>query len=695
MLGRVAIALAVLASLGSASPGSASPGLAPTAPAVAAPLDEPADAHADAVPGPTGVAFLDQTDWLEEGEVFDLWVEVGDDVAPEDALVVDLHAPVTSRSQFQATLRGDLLRNRLAEYVVPIGELTTGPGRTRRLRLTPEPSDAPGARLLRALPRAGVYPMVVGLRPDDADVEPPAPFVTYLVATPSTGTTPLRVAVLQPVASNVALQVDGTVELPPDELDRLAALAEVLARSADTPMTLKLRPETIEALRLMADGLDVSDESGPGGEQARDVLAELEAAAESRQVVSAPFVDVTVDALEATGLGDELAVQRRRGDDALRDALGITPAPGTWVAEEGLGPAALARLEDLGVERLVVPDEALDVVQLRLTLTRPFSVTAGGRISSLEVTAAEPALAAHHLLDDPVLGAQQLLADLAVLQGDEPGPLRPRGVVVAPPPGVRTDPAFLAELLDGVADSPILEPVTLDSYFEAVPAEGEPGEALVRTLAPSGGRLSISAGDVADARGRLDAFAGLVEGGAAPESLSDQILVAEADGLTPGERRRRLAGVPEEIQRRVGSVSVVDSTTFRLPDSEGTIPLTLVRDGSAPLSVRVVLESDKLEFEDADGGGAGRVSYDVELASENTPLVVPVQVRSPGTFPLLVTVTSPDGRLELVRAQLTIRSTAFSGVGVALSAGAGLFLLLWWARHWRTVRRARDLVPVG
>jgi hypothetical protein len=58
-------------------------------------------------------------------------------------------------------------------------------------------------------------------------------------------------------------------------------------------------------------------------------------------------------------------------------------------------------------------------------------------------------------------------------------------------------------------------------------------------------------------------------------------------------------------------------------------------------------------------------------------------------------VTSPDGRLELVRSEVTIRSTAFSGVGVALSVGAGLFLLLWWGRHWRTVRRARRLVPVA
>jgi hypothetical protein len=32
---------------------------------------------------------------------------------------------------------------------------------------------------------------------------------------------------------------------------------------------------------------------------------------------------------------------------------------------------------------------------------------------------------------------------------------------------------------------------------------------------------------------------------------------------------------------------------------------------------------------------------------------------------------------------------------LVLSIGAGLFLALWWARHWQTSRRSRHLVPTG
>jgi hypothetical protein len=56
-------------------------------------------------------------------------------------------------------------------------------------------------------------------------------------------------------------------------------------------------------------------------------------------------------------------------------------------------------------------------------------------------------------------------------------------------------------------------------------------------------------------------------------------------------------------------------------------------------------------------------------------------------------VTSPDGSIVLDRSTFDVRSTAISGVGIFLSIGAGLFLAIWWARHWRDTRRSRRLVP--
>ena len=640
---------------------------------------------------PGGITLVDQTDWVDAGQPFDLRFRVGRDVDDAASVVLDLHAPVTSRSQFTTTLEGRFLGARRAEVVVPLAELAPGADGTRRVRLTSGPASAPGERTIQGLTRSGVYPLVVALRPADTEVDPPPPFTTYLVRTPAPGTTPLRVAVVQPVEAPLATRPDGTAPVDEATVARLAALAEVLAAAPAVPLTLSPRPETLEALAAQAGS------GGPDSRAAAAVLADLAAAAVGRQIVSEPWVDVDVDALEAAGLADDIPAQRRRGDEAVEATLGTTTDARTWVADGALGPAALERLATIGVDQVVFPDAVLSPVELRLSLTRPFTVGTGAPASELAAAAPEPALSARYTSAEPALAAQHVLADLAVLHGDEPGPLQPRGVVLAPPPGVGPDPRFLGALLDGLATSPILQPVTLGDWFREVDPQSEAGEPLVRTVAPDPvpptGGLGAIDGEIDVARERITGFGSMVQGRAAlVRDLTDLTLLAEAAGLELPERRAYLASVGAGIDAVLGSVGVVDAADFRLADTEGTIPLTLVRDGDEPLRVRVTLESERLAF--GPDEQLGSFAYDVELVSENTPLVVPVEVRSPGTFPLLVTITSPDGRLQVTRTQVTIHSTAFSGVGVALSAGAGFFLVLWWVRHWRTVRRARSLVPV-
>lgn len=656
----------------------------------AAPGRGPVGTAAAAEAPSNGVALVDQTDWLRDGEVFVLDVALGPGVGPDDSLVVDLHDPVTSRSQFTATLDGSALGSRRQELVVPVGELGDRPDGSRRLRLTPAPTETPGERPLPSPSTVGVHPLVVGVRPADAAVAAPPSFTTYLVRSPEVATTRLRVAVIQPIESPLAQRPDGDVDLDPVELDRLAGVAALLAATTDTPLSLVVRPETTEALAALSLGEDER------AERAQAVLDDVGAAGAGRQVVSTPLVEIDLDALEAAGLGEEVATQRRRGDQVLGDLVGLSTEARTWVEDDGVTRPALRRLAGLGVDRIVVPDAALGPTGLPLTLARPFALGVGGETSELTATVADPGLAAHHRTSEPVLGAQHLLADLAVLHGDRPGPRSPRGIVVAPPDDVATDPVLLAALLDGLAGSPILAPVTLDDYFDQVEPEGGLDHPLVRDLGPGGPSLGITPAAVADARAKLAGYATAVGAGQrALRDLADPVLLAQADGLTLGERRRYLAAVGDEVDARLGSVRVVDSATFRLPDREGTIPLTIVRDEGEPLDVRVTLASDKLAFSDDPRPDRGVTTYELTLEASNTPLVVPVRARSTGTFPMLVTIATPDGRIELGRSQVTIRSTAVPGLGVALSAGAGLFLALWWGRHWRTVRRDRRLVPAG
>jgi len=88
------------------------------------------------------------------------------------------------------------------------------------------------------------------------------------------------------------------------------------------------------------------------------------------------------------------------------------------------------------------------------------------------------------------------------------------------------------------------------------------------------------------------------------------------------------------------------------------------------------------------------------LAPRNTTERFAVEARTSGAFPLTITVTSPDRDLLVTSSQLTVRSTAVSGVGVFLAGGAGAFLFGWWGTHLRRrgVKPTRTLAtpePVG
>jgi len=145
------------------------------------------------------------------------------------------------------------------------------------------------------------------------------------------------------------------------------------------------------------------------------------------------------------------------------------------------------------VKSLVVPDAALSPLDERAfnrTLTQPFDMKG---LDGVRVASADSGLSAHVAeTGDPVLDANHLLADLAVLFFDDPPDTR--ATVVAFNDDQRIDPQFLDTLLSGLTPSnPILQPMTLSTMFTSVPRAGSKGETngkgtpLTRSLTPTDG----------------------------------------------------------------------------------------------------------------------------------------------------------------------------------------------------------------
>jgi hypothetical protein len=234
--------------------------------------------------------------------------------------------------------------------------------------------------------------------------------------------------------------------------------------------------------------------------------------------------------------------------------------------------------------------------------------------------------------------------------------------------------------------------MTLDDLFDATQAATTSRNAtLVRPYtadAPRG--LGSLLDNVRTARARISSFATIVGGSEAGKlripPLDRQVLIAESADLDGATRQAYLDGVGASIDGQLNGIVTPADQRVTLTDRSGDIPLTIENQLDYPVDVEVVLTSAKLDFPD------GNVRLVTLPPATPTQVDVSVKAKASGAFPLDIAVQSPDGTLSLGTARYTVRSTAVSGVGLFLSIGAGVFLLLWWARHFRSIRRDRRLV---
>lgn len=639
-----------------------SPGLAAPAAAAAQPDLRPV------------VTLVEQTPWTEPDGEFRVRVRVEDLAVPladQVELALTVHGRVTFRSTFAATVAGEQLGSAVTVVTRPWADLDPDGNGVAEVRV----DIGPGGTDLGAA--GGVHPVTVDLRQPGSG-EFLTRMVTHLVVVPGEGddSPPLLAALTLPFRAPPSLAPDGTTEMAAGTEAALGVLADALDTHRGVPLTLAPTPETVDAL---AGGTDSQVA----------VLDTLRGALEDRQVLGRTYVDLDLPAWVAAGLAPEAGAELTRGTDVVADQLPVRPDARTWIAGPTMSTDALGALRELGVDQVVVPEEALeplDEAVFNRTLTSPFTVR-GGTDRTQGAVAADAALGAHFTTTtDPVLNAHHLLADLAVLFFDAPGTVR--GVAVVAPETWAPDAAFLDALLTGLSSpaAPV-RAVTLDEVFrEVAPATGPGGERLERALSPTAEPPSLAgyADRLRLTRLVLTGYRSMI-GPVNPrfDELERRLLVSGSEALGPGQRDEYVDAVLAAIDEATGAIQVPGDRTITITARQGRLPLTFRNEAGYPVQVSVVLDSDnKLEFPDGE-------SFPLELPEGTTRLEVLVRARTSGTSRVEVRLASPDGLLELGQTDLTVRSTAVSGVGLVLSAGALTFLLVWWARHWHTTRRRR------
>jgi hypothetical protein len=674
--------------------------------------------------GTDAVTLLQQTPWVLRHGIFHLRLQVSAS-DPNEQLRVTVYSHLVTRTDFDAALSGQF-------NGYPVYPLT--------LSLDSLPVDSSGGidvdipvnqaatssefPVFSATSGSEVFPVQIGLSRSDGTPQG-QPITTYLVYTVPYSAAPypkLSVSLTVPVHEPPQVNAKGQLgALPTDQSRALAGLVTVIGNFLDIPLSLAVTPQTLDALAA-GSALDHSTLAA---------LAQLIHAGHA-QVLPAMYVSAPWRGWDS-GLAGELQEQLTTGSSELAGVFGTAPSPTSWVVDGGVDASTLGTLVARGAKQLILPDSELSALPATARVNTFASPTplvdAGGKTV---VYGADPGLTAD--FSNPggsVLAANQLLAELAMIQLEQPG--HQRGVAVLPPPGWSADPIFVGTLLAGLDGHPLLSAVTPSGLFATVPVAS-----VTRTLAPlqpstspATGSLSspptqatgstttattiaprysatessvLGANDVAeiqtDRQGLKDLQSILPQDNQLVAQLGRLLLTVESDDLAELPRQVLFSTVEAGTSQTGKLVSLPSKSSITLTSTRALIPLTILSTPRFHVRVELRLSSQRLIFHVfTPPEGKCRVPTlstevcDLTLTTQNTTLKVPVETRSSGVFPLDVSLWAPGGTQPLTGERDTVRSTAVSGVGVILIVVAIVSLALWWIRDLRHGRRARQLVP--
>jgi hypothetical protein len=608
-------------------------------------------------------------------------------------LVATVHGKLTRRGEYHAALDDGVLGGIVHPFVADLQPIPAKGSRTIELRQT---TTELGLARTRA---EGVYPLRVQLLAGGEAVDE---VTTSIVVVPTTAHTPLDVALLLPMGLPPALDAEGVVADPGllhaiAEGGTLRGVAEALGAAERLQATLELDARTLRDVASLRDGFALRDEGvvvahGADSTAARDAAAVLDGlstlvARPFIEHISRPYGGADLTALTHGGLEIEARLRHlEQAAEELAAQTGVQPSTATLWPPAGIDAETHAMARGAGVDRLVLSEQWLSTGVREWYSPSPVRPLRGATTTALVPDPWIEGRLTDHTPDGAVIDAQRIIGELASVYFERPGTPR-RGVLVAPPAGEHVDPA-LVQALVAPLQSPVFQTVTVTRLARrATPAEQ--AHALDYDEASREAELpSTYLAQLTQARRALGSLAGVVESAPDLGPRLDRLLLQAASVHyrdDPAQGRALLRTVSGTVQDLYGGVEVLENPPVTLTSVEGHLPIGIRSGAELPLRVLVTLASARYEV---DGGATREI---VLQPGETQVLTFTVRALTPGgTSPIQILVTDLQGDVEIAQGRVVVRSTAFSLVGLLITAGAAVFLLAWWLRE--AARRRR---PTG
>ncbi|MFN2594627.1 MAG: DUF6049 family protein, partial [Actinomycetota bacterium] len=279
------------------------------------------------------------------------------------------------------------------------------------------------------------------------------------------------------------------------------------------------------------------------------------------------------------------------------------------------------------------------------------------------------------------LDLQRLFAESALIWAELPG-TEGRVVQATVPSLWHPSPTLMRQLFVGLAHAPWLRMRTPAAGLNhAVPAVTRH---IVQTLDPlhddpgTGYFEAISGASAETASfGQIEPPAALLD------RLSDNVLVAQSrlwwGDAAAQTRGRSFADESARTARdELSKIDIGGVPEITMTSRSEDVPLVVFNDTGYPVNVLIHLSAQSL--------GLDRTIH-VRVATRTQQVSVRITAKNSGIDPLQVSLETPNGRVIQTKT-IRIRSTNFNEVALAITLGAGIFLLLFYMM--RGVRRRRS-----
>ncbi len=573
--------------------------------------------------------------------------------APADArLAVRIIAPITTRDEVADSISSPNIDTNLLAFfeITDLEAARIGSGRVVSVVM---PDDEIG-KLLRRDP--GAITVVIDLMSEELVLDRLVTHILVASANPTIGHD-LGVAFVYDIRQPLALQPDLHTAV---DTDSVMAAAELLEARPDTPIGVRINAETLEAF---------SADTVAGGA--------LRAALASRQYLLEPWVDIDEEGWRSAGAPETVISQYAAGRASTESELASSPT-GIVQLDPDSTPQTLSLLRSAGATALLASPDQILLTSSSRQGHRPVSLLDNNGVAISAMTTDDSMLVTLSG-PDPELSAQHAVVELA-LDADN---LEVSGATVIDITDL--DPTALDGLIDGITSSPHLHLTTLDQAL-ALPVARTTLGAVARGVLVSQNPpdLTAASADLAITESAIDSYSSMVPGNDAPTApLRRLIEAAVSSSLQPDGMSDYTSQVFDAIDQGTRGISVVEGDRVTLASRTADLPLLIRNDQTLPITVDLFIRSEKLRFPD----GEHRV---ITLSPGDNPLTIRVEAPTSGDARVTTLLSSPDGRLELARGNVNVRSTAISGLGLVISIISLLILLSWWARTIRRMRRSRS-----